>query len=132
MMKTTYDEHADILMIELVEDLAVRRASGHKLPFGDTYLDLDQHGAILGIEIMDAGKKYPREALQQHPKPPEQLSLAEAARLAGLQPQALRKACERGRLVGQKIGRDWIITVAALNDYLNSRVHEGPGSAIAG
>jgi len=49
IMKTTYDAQADILMIELADDLAARRARGQHLDVDGAYLDLDAAGNILGI-----------------------------------------------------------------------------------
>lgn len=132
MAKITWDSEVDILMVFL-GDVVKRRQSGKHLDVGGAYVDLAEDGTILAMEIKDASKKYPVEELRQHPATyDEPLSLEEAAPFAGLSAQALRKACERGRLAGKKIGRNWTVTITALTDYLNSRVHEGPGSAVAG
>ena len=128
-MKITWDAEVDIMMVEL-GDVRKRRTHGKHLDCGGAFVDLAEDGTILAIEIADASKKYPIEELRQHPVDyDEPMPLDEAAEVAGVTPQALRKACERGRLGGKKIGRNWTTTARALNDYLNSRVHEGPGSA---
>lgn len=128
-MKFTYDPEVDILMIYL-DDVKPRRARGAELPFGGAYVDLADDGTILAIEIQDASRKYPPKVLEQYPPNYEKpMALADAARVASTTPEALKKAIQRGRLRGQKLGRDWVTTIAALTEYLNSRMHEGPGSA---
>jgi hypothetical protein len=49
--------------------------------------------------------------LRAPPGPPE------AAAIAGLTPVALRKACERGALKAQKVGRDCLVDDAELAAY---------------
>ena len=130
-MKISWDSEVDIMMVEL-GDVIKRRKSGKFLDIGEAFVDLAEDGTILAIEIKDASKKYPLSELQQHPATyDDPISLEEAAPVAGVSAQALRKACERGRLAGKKIGRNWTVTIATLTDYLNSRAHEGPGSASA-
>jgi uncharacterized protein YuzE len=120
-MRFTYDPEIDVLMVHLVDDQRERFSGGVQLPFGDAVADLDDTGAILSLEITEASKKYPREVLEAHPVSYGPLSLADAAAIAGVSQQALRRAIERGRLVGKKIGRNWTVTDKDLDDYLNSR-----------
>ncbi|HEY9765346.1 MAG TPA: DUF2283 domain-containing protein [Chroococcales cyanobacterium] len=128
-MQFEYDAEVDILMVEL-GDVAENRQRTERLPFGDAIVDLAENGTILAIEIMGASKKYPIAMLQQFPANyAEPIPLASAAKVAGLSQEALKQAILRGRLVGKKIGRNWTTTIAALTEYLNSRQHEGPGSA---
>src|SRR5690242_7137101 len=97
-MKITWDSEVDIMMVEL-GDVAKRRKSGQHLGVGGAFVDLAEDGTILAIEIMDASKKYPVDELRQHPATyDDPISLEEAAPVAGVSAQALRKACERGRL----------------------------------
>lgn len=46
------------------------------------------------------------------------LILADAAKVAGLQPVTLRLQIARGRLNGTKIGRDWWVSEKALRAYM--------------
>jgi uncharacterized protein YuzE len=127
-MRFSYDPDVDILMVYL-DDVKPRRTHGDRLPFGGAYADLAEDGTILAIEIEGASKKYSAAELAKFPPNYEKpMSLADAARVVGVTQQAMRKACERGRLRGTKIGRDWTTTIAALTEYVNSRAHEGPGS----
>jgi uncharacterized protein YuzE len=126
-MRIGYDSEGDVLFIEIrpLQDSqgAIEMAPG-------AYVDLGANGAVLHVEVTNASKKYPAEWLKSLTVRPDQpISLAEAATIANVSPQAIRKAIERGRLDGRKIGRNWTTTTAALTTYLNSRAHEGPGSA---
>jgi excisionase family DNA binding protein len=49
------------------------------------------------------------------------LILSDAAREAGLSPVTLRVQIKNGRLKATKLGRDWYVTRAQLNAYLNQR-----------
>ena len=51
------------------------------------------------------------------------ISLAEAAKLSGLSPDYLRKIAEKGRLRAEKIGRNWITTLEAVEQYKQTRSH---------
>jgi hypothetical protein len=51
----------------------------------------------------------------------ELLSLAEAANLSGLSMNYLRTIAIKGRLRAKKIGRNWVTTMAAIEEYKNSR-----------
>ena len=126
-----YDREADILAIDL-GNIRRDRERTEELPYGDAVLDVAADGRILGIEILDASRKYPLSSLVEFGAPPDPLSLAEAAELAAVSQQALRKACERGRLEGRKIGRNWVVSLAALSEYLDSRIHHGPGTGAGG
>jgi excisionase family DNA binding protein len=53
----------------------------------------------------------------------ELISLAEAAQLSGLSPKYLRDIAERGRLRAKKIGRNWVTTIAAVEQYKDTRSH---------
>ena len=128
-MKIGYDVRGDILFVDLGD---LGESQGAKEIAPGVYLDITADGKVLGLEILEASKRYPKEQLEQMlAYPEESISLAEAARISGLTPVAMRKAAERGRLQAKKIGRNWTTTAGALTEYLNSRKHEGPGSALA-
>jgi len=48
----------------------------------------------------------------------ELISLSEAAAFAGMHPAHLRKLAERGDLKARKIGRNWVTTRRAVDEYL--------------
>jgi excisionase family DNA binding protein len=45
------------------------------------------------------------------------LTLAEAASILGLSPGTLRWQIRNGRLVGQKVGRDWLVAPSEVERY---------------
>jgi excisionase family DNA binding protein len=51
----------------------------------------------------------------------ELISLQEAAEYAGLTKDSLHDYIKRGRLKARKIGRFWVTTRAAIDEYLASR-----------
>ena len=54
------------------------------------------------------------------------MTLAEAAATLGLNPQTLRSQIRNGVLTARKVGRDWLVTPAAVEAY--RRKHLGrPG-----
>ena len=57
--------------------------------------------------------------------PDDLISLAEAAKRYGLGHDYLRRIAGNGRLKAQKIGRDWLTTPAAVEEYLASRHKRG-------
>ena len=54
----------------------------------------------------------------------ELISLQEAAEYAGLTKASLNDYIKRGRLKAKKIGRFWVTTRAAVDEYLQSRSYE--------
>jgi uncharacterized protein YuzE len=127
-MHFTYDQEVDILMVYL-SDTKIARTER----LGDgPILDFAEDGSLVSIEIMGASRHYSVEEMNKYPPNyDEPISLVDAARVVGCTPKALQLAIQRGRLEGKKIGRNWTTTDRALTEYLNSRVHEGPGSAKA-
>lgn len=131
-MRFTYDAEVDILMIHLAEGdgRTGRFSHSERLPGGSAVLDWGTDGTLLSIEIMGAARRYGGEALAALPmEGTAPISLAEAARLAGVGIEALKQAAQRGRLEARKIGRNWTTTPRELDAYLESRKHGGPGSA---
>jgi excisionase family DNA binding protein len=51
----------------------------------------------------------------------ELITLAEAAEYAGLTSNSLKDYVRRGRLKAKKIGKFWVTTRAAVDEYLTSR-----------
>lgn len=55
----------------------------------------------------------------------ELLSLSQAAGIYRLSPDHLRRLAEQGKLNAQKIGRNWVTTKQAVEDYLSTRKSRG-------
>ncbi len=55
----------------------------------------------------------------------ELITLAEAARRYGLSHDYLRRVAGKGRLKAQKVGRDWLTTAKAVEEYIASRQRRG-------
>ncbi len=60
--------------------------------------------------------------MADHPQPDEPITLADAARVAGLSCGTLHTQLRRGRLPAHKVGRQWVLTRGDLHRYLQSRV----------
>ena len=56
----------------------------------------------------------------------ELISLSEAAELSGLSPDHVRRLVRQGDLWGVKIGRNWVTTARAVNEYLARERKPGP------
>ena len=56
----------------------------------------------------------------------ELISLNLASKLSGLSPDHLRRLAGRGDLRAKKIGRDWLTTMRAVDEYLARDRHPGP------
>jgi uncharacterized protein YuzE len=124
VFEIAYDKEVDILTVTLGD---LKESPGARELAPGVWVDVTADGRFLSVEVMGASKKYAPEILARYPANyHEPIGLAEAARVASTTPQALRKACERGRLAGKKIGPNWTTTVAALTAYINSRAHAGP------
>ncbi|HEY9401840.1 MAG TPA: helix-turn-helix domain-containing protein, partial [Pyrinomonadaceae bacterium] len=53
---------------------------------------------------------------------PEQLTLAEAARLYSVKADTLRRACWAGILPGRKRGKTWFVKVSDLENYIPNHI----------
>lgn len=121
-MELTYDSTVDALSFELMPGASVAKtlewASG-------VYIDTDARGRVLGVEVLGASKHFEANVLTGLQAPVTQMTLAEAAVESGLSPGTLRVLLNKGRLAGQKRGRDWQVSLAALYTYLESRAPAG-------
>ena len=121
--RIAYDPDVDILVIDLGD---LTTSVGATEISQGVYLDLDEQGTVLSLEVLDASKRYDMALLAQHPPNYEEpMSLADAARLFSSTPQALQKAILRGKLRGKKVGKTWSTSLAAVNEYMNSRSVRG-------
>jgi uncharacterized protein YuzE len=130
-MRVTYDPEVDILLIVL-EDLPGRRAGGRDLPFGGAYADLAADGTILQLEIENASARYPMSRLMEMEVVHAPLTLEQAAKRSDISIDALKKACQRGTLRGERFGHNWTVTQDALNAYIVSRWKRARKEAPAG
>lgn len=121
-IRVTYDPEADALAVEL------RRAIGRpttKELSPDHHADFDTRGRLVALEILRASRHYGQAALEHLPSPVEWLTLAEASRESGLAADTLRVQINKGRLRAVKRGRDWLVAVHELWNYLESRAPQG-------
>ena len=56
----------------------------------------------------------------------ELITLSEAAQLSGLSSDHLRRLVRQGDLWGKKIGRNWVTTTAAVQEYIARDRKPGP------
>lgn len=129
-MRVQYDAEVDILTVKLG---SLRESVGAEEITPGVWLDRAEDGTPLGLQVMAASKRpaYKPEDLAAVPaRYDAPMPLADAARIAKATVSGLTKAIARGRLNGTKQGGAWFTTIGDLTDYLNSRVHEGPGSLV--
>lgn len=62
----------------------------------------------------------------RQPKPSDLISLRKAAELSGLSAGHLRLLVSQGKLWGIKIGRNWVTTAQAVEEYLAQEHRPGP------
>jgi excisionase family DNA binding protein len=60
------------------------------------------------------------------PDLPELISLSEAAELSGLSAGHLRLLASRGEIWAKKLGRNWVTTARAVEEYLKKDHRPGP------
>ena len=68
------------------------------------------------------------EKKQNQPRLDELISLKEAAKLSGFSQGHLSLLIREGKLWGQKIGRNWVTTAEAVEEYLAHDRRPGPKS----
>lgn len=56
----------------------------------------------------------------------ELISLSQAAELSGLSADHLRRLVREGELWGKKLGRNWVTTAQAVNEYIARNRKPGP------
>ena len=122
----TYDAQADVLGIWFPgrdHDARTREIAP------GIHVDLTRDGRVTAVEVLDASARYPLPSLRALESPVDWMTLAEAAREAGLQADTLRRQAANGRLEARKRGRDWLVSRAALWTYLDSRAPSGRAPA---
>jgi len=118
-----YDREADALAVVLRP--GAKSARTVKVT-NTVNVDLDAKGRVTLLEVICASWNLDRKTLEALPAPPnEWLTLAAAERESGLRASTLRVLLNRGRLEGEKRGRDWFVEALALMNYMESREARG-------
>jgi uncharacterized protein YuzE len=122
MIQIRYDREADALAVEFRR----RARSARTVRVSDTVqVDFDSKGRLMTVEVLDASHHVERKSLDALPSATEWLTLAEAEKESGLRATTLRVLLNRGRLSGERRGRDWFVNSTALWNYLESRDARG-------
>lgn len=122
MIAMRYDRDADALAVEL----RAGATSARTVRVSDTVrVDFDAKGRLITLEVLDASGHLDRKTLETLPTAGEWLTLAQAEHESGLRATTLRVLLNRGRLQGEKRGRDWFVHATALWNYLESRESKG-------
>jgi uncharacterized protein YuzE len=122
MIEIRYDREADALSVELRP--GARSARTVRVSDG-VHVDFDGKGRLITLELLDASQHVDRKALNAIPSAGQWLTLAEAERESGLRATTLRVLLNRGRLAGERRGRDWFVSATELWNYLESREARG-------
>jgi uncharacterized protein YuzE len=132
-IKAHYDRQADAAYISVGRR---RKVNTTKHASHDVAVDFDRNGYVVGIEILNAREHFGPD-VHKLPSAVEELSLAEAAARCQppRSPTTLRVQIRNGRLKATKRGRDWVVTAANLENYLEAvesgRVSEGASARTA-
>lgn len=121
-MKIEYDVEADALYFQLGSGTT---RSVRTVPQGSVNVDYDATGYVLGVEVLGASTHLSAALLAGLKAPNPEMTLAEAAEESGLSAATLRVLLNNGRLTGRKRGRDWVVSMADLYTYLESRGPQG-------
>jgi uncharacterized protein YuzE len=126
-IRARYDRTADAAYISVGRR---RKSETAQHVSHDVAVDFDRNGYVVGIEILNA-REHLGPDVHKLPSAVEELSLAEAAVRCNppRSPTTLRVQIRNGRLKAAKRGRDWVITAAELENYLEAvetgRFNEG-------
>lgn len=121
-MEATYDPRVDAFALTLVADgerVRTQRVAD------DVLLHFDAEDRLIELEILGASAHYPAAQLARFGAPIEWMTLAEAAREAGLSPATLRVQIFHRKLPAEKRGKTWLVSRAALWTYLENRPASG-------
>lgn len=121
-MEIRYDKTVDAIAIKLGGD--AKGAKTKKVADG-IFMDFNRAGHLVGIEILDASTRVDASVLQDAVAGDTMLPLSEAAEESGLDAGTLRVQLNKGRLKGEKKGRDWFVGRAELMNYMESRDNRG-------
>ena len=121
-MECTYAPEIDAFYFGFAPTRDSYRSERH---YPDIIIDYGRDGRPIGIEVLNARKYLPKEALTNVPAPEPAFSLEEAAKIIGLDPATLRQQILRKRIRAEKIHRQWWVDQSALDEYLASRAPQG-------
>ena len=121
-MRMRYDIEVDALAVEFRPGATSARTVAVA---PGVNVDFDAKGRLVTLELLDASRHVPRQALERLPSAKDYLTLAEAARESGLAAATLRVQINKGRIAAVKRGRDWLVDATALLNYLESRDQRG-------
>ena len=127
-MDIRYDPAVDAMAIQFTGGGGKRPRTVVVRP--GVHLDFDAEGRLVALELLDASNHVPRAQLLKLASAEVELTLAEAAKESGHSAGTLRVLINQGRLVAKKRGRDWIVTLADLFNYLESRSVRGPKTTL--
>ena len=122
MIDMRYDREVDALYITL---RAKRRVARTVNVTPSVNADVDRKGLVVGFEVLDASAHVDRVALEGIAAPENWVTLRQAEKESGLKASTLRQLVNRGRLRGEKRGRDWFVDGTKLLNYLASRDARG-------
>lgn len=116
MIRTQFDREANALYIRFKA-----RAKVHSTAQAshDVAVDFDKDGYVIGVEILNA-REHVGPDVHKMPSAAEELSLGEASERSELSTETLRGQIHKGKLEARKRGRDWVVTAAALENYLEA------------
>ena len=126
---TTYDPDADALQIQFGGSSGVVRTTVVR---PGVHLEFDGSGRLVGLEVLEASHVMRADALLNLDDGTEWLSLSDAAEAAKLSASTLRGQLNKGRIVGEKRNRDWVISRHVLETYLDEVEQRAQGSAGSG
>jgi uncharacterized protein YuzE len=117
-IRARYDRTADAAYISVGRR---RKSETTRRVSHDVAVDFDRNGYVVGIEILNAREHFGPD-INRLPSAVEELSLAEAAARCDppRSPTTLRVQIRNGRLKATKRGRDWVVTAAELETYLEA------------
>jgi excisionase family DNA binding protein len=87
------------------DDLASKIKNERRVGRADELTYLIQHGPL------------PEAPTVLYPEAMAKITLRDAAGRLGVQPNTLRMAIHRGRMVGHKLGRDWLVEESEVRYY---------------
>lgn len=122
MIEIQYDPEANALAVSFRQGAR----SARMVKVSDTVnIDFDTKGRLITLEVLDVSSHLDAKTLAALPSAQRWLTLTKAERESGLRASTLRVLVNRGRLLGEKRGRDWFVDAKALLNYMESREARG-------
>jgi uncharacterized protein YuzE len=121
-MECSYDPSVDAFYFGFGTASEFNYSTQH---YPEIIIDYDRTGRPIGVEVLNARKYLPKEALTNVPLPDPAYSLEDAAKRIGLDPATLRQQILKKRIRAEKIHRQWWVDQSALDEYLASRAPQG-------